>query len=1352
MAVVALLAFTAGCTTARGQEEAAPEVRGALSPEGVTVDPLIAEGEAPPPVWAPAAPQQETTRPYRCRIVSYADKWTRHGFSNYMWWRHPNGPVGERAPDSELYSLTHDLDVDGDGRTEDDYVASLVFSLTEPLSIPDWPMAMAFPERRSSRFYGGVSWYVSNSTPEQSRFWVEQGYNPDHSPPFYDARAEDHPLQGQANEKVVDSFHRHYWAIVWKKDDFLNDGDRYRVTFDETSRLASMCTRNYWLGYDDVRMIVQDGEQLYISDTEQFDIPTKGYAPMRGRVFLLYPTVATWAEYEPRDHFIHFDHARARFARHEFTDVRAVGWYLAKDRLQGKQSHIKWYGFEADAVVHRPAQGSVNIDMVKVPATEGVPEFYAATCELPYLVWRDIHRYGDSPFHTLEARYVYRKDGDMGSMLFGERPHGPDEPATNFTWYDALAICNTLSEMEGKEPCYYVDAEFNEVFRNVHVATHAVGPDYTERNLKNPTYEEVPEPVVHVKWDASGHRLPTVAEWRAAAGNAGPGWVAQNSEGTTHPVGRSKPNERGLYDAIGNVWELVWTHGDAFDPEQADAQVALGGDFHHPHDPTSASAAASPYGDEPYDGGHNIGLRLVCREKGLGRPAMGAAPGQPGYSADPVPAWSFRRDERTAARTEEAEPETPVLDMAALEGGQFVRFPERNTITVAPLDVAKYPTTYAQWKRVLQWAEANGYTFSKTGDMGSMYWYAFTHRPDEPVVQLTWHDMLVWCNALSEMEGRTPCYYEDEECTEVYRSAFTYRALKVDGPELVAAEPHRYAEYSAYAQPWLFVRWDTDGYRLPTEAEFEYALRGGTQTNYFWGTDDAKKDDYTWNILNAGGRTHPVGQKQPNPFGLYDVQGNVYQWLFSRYRTRIPGRPPELDTNNPKQNPYLSWRQPKELYSPPGAGMLVAGGSFLYGNFNVNGQHGVTVDSQNSVNALCYYPDVGFRVVRCEAGTHPRDGLEPLAEWPTVIEIDPADYDPLQGAAWRGNLLRAGTFETRGVRRLKGPKWKFETGGPVESSPVVTGGVLYVGSHDGFYALDAGTGEQKWKVDVRGGVKSSACVAGGTAFFGGNDGKLCAVDAAGGEVRWTAQGNEALTTSPAVAYGVVFVEGAWGFDPETGKQVWTTSRGRLRGQGDARRSSLLVAPGGVLYQNGSPCDIVTARFTSGDGDTWASQNTEALWEDMFFTTNSGVGGAVNLPTLVATDLETGRKKWSREIVLPGQSVAERKVVLCSPAVWNNKVYIGFDGGALFAFDALRGSDLWTFKARDAIRSSPSISAEDGVLYVGSHDGNVYGLDAETGEELWRFKTGGKVTSSACVADGVVFIGSEDGTIYALEGE
>lgn len=972
--------------------------RGAISAEGVTTDPhpiLPRDNDQP---WAAKMPSEGPEQPYSCRIVSYAGKWTRHGFGNYMVWRYPNGPLAQRPADSEVYHLSQDVDVDGDGKTSDDYVAALSYSLDVPLSNPDWPFHAAFPGRYSSRFYGGVSWLVGNAAPfgdggRISRFWVEMGYNPDHSPPWYDPRAEDHPLQGQADERNPDSVVKTFFVILWKKDDFLNGGDRYRVSFDDNSRLASITARDYWLGYNDVRILAQDGKKMFISDNKTFDIPKKGYGRSRGRVFLVNPTEVTWARYEPRGHQLGFDAAAAEFMRHDFQDVQAVGWYLAKDTLEGKQAHLKWYGFEADAVVHRPEQGSVNLEMAEVAETPGLPAFWMSTCEVPYALWRHVVRWGDAPFHTLQARYVYSKDGDMGSMSFGDKPHYQDEPATNMTFYDALAWCNTLSELEGKEPCYYVDAEYTEPFRNMHIATRSKAPSYDDRNRANPTIETVPEPIIYVNWGATGHRLPTPAEWAAAYGSAdvNAGWTRDAGAGT-HEVGLKPSNPAGMHDMLGNVWELVWTYGDAFDPQTHETATAMGGDYMHPLDPRSADAAASPYGDTPWDGNHNVGLRTVCRGAGLPAPLAGTDLPAPGYAAAGAPRWTFGRNARTAARLDAVPIEEPVLETVPLPAGRFLRRPDETAITVSAFRIAKYQTTYVAWKRVVHWADARGYTFGRSGDMGSMFFYRFPHRPSEPVTRVTWHDMVVWCNALSEMEGRTPCYYTDEALTAVYRHAFTWKPLKVSGQEMVREGGHRYSEYSSQVtQPWLFMRWDADGYRLPTAAEFEYALRGGTDSPFPF---DGDPDDYVWSVRNAGGRTHQVGQKKPNGFGLYDMQGNVFHWVNSM-AGHPATRPAELDTANPKQDIYWSWQQPREIYSPR-SNALMLGASWLCGDVNINGQHGVMANPQNSANTVMYYADLGFRVVRCEEGTHPRDGKEPLGEWPTVIRIDPENYNPLQ--------------------------------------------------------------------------------------------------------------------------------------------------------------------------------------------------------------------------------------------------------------------------------------------------------------------------------------------------------------------
>jgi formylglycine-generating enzyme required for sulfatase activity len=154
----------------------------------------------------------------------------------------------------------------------------------------------------------------------------------------------------------------------------------------------------------------------------------------------------------------------------------------------------------------------------------------------------------------------------------------------------------------------------------------------------------------------------------------------------------------------------------------------------------------------------------------------------------------------------------------------------------------------------------------------------FKEDPCNPVENVNWFDAIIFCNARSQRDGLNNVYQ------------FTNVNKNQNG--LIISLENLDINYSA------------NGYRLPTEAEWEYSCRAGTTTDYYWGSYDEELGNYAWWIRNSNGKTHPVGLKLPNAWGLHDMVGNVDEWCNDWYAEDYYEKSPENNPTGPLQEKY----------------------------------------------------------------------------------------------------------------------------------------------------------------------------------------------------------------------------------------------------------------------------------------------------------------------------------------------------------------------------------------------------------------------------------------------------------------
>ena len=409
---------------------------------------------------------------------------------------------------------------------------------------------------------------------------------------------------------------------------------------------------------------------------------------------------------------------------------------------------------------------------------------------------------------------------------------------------------------------------------------------------ENPSkFKGAQNPVENVSWDDIqavlsalnerqsnlGLRLPTEAEWEYAcrAGTQTPrygkldevAWHRGNSNGTTHPVGQKAPNPWGLYDTLGNVWEWCQDWDGPYSktpvenllgPKEGVYRVLRGGSCSY-----SALYVRAAYRHRvvPASRDSDYGFRL---SRGHGAPSQSESGarraesasksfqskggGKRGTSPDPrvKTAPSFRIEPLT-------HPFEVGLDISQKPTwAESIEKNERGiwaTIRIEPASVSSF------WRRPvlfrMRWCPPGEFWMgSSDGDKEA--WDNEKPRHQVTLTEGFWIAETPCTQALwLAMTGKNPSRFQGaQNPVEDVSWSMIQTTLKA-----------------------LNKRQPTLGLRLPTEAEWEYACRAGTQTPRY-----GKLDEVAWYQGNSSGTTHPVGQKTPNPWGLYDTLGNVWEW------------------------------------------------------------------------------------------------------------------------------------------------------------------------------------------------------------------------------------------------------------------------------------------------------------------------------------------------------------------------------------------------------------------------------------------------------------------------------------------
>jgi outer membrane protein assembly factor BamB len=347
-----------------------------------------------------------------------------------------------------------------------------------------------------------------------------------------------------------------------------------------------------------------------------------------------------------------------------------------------------------------------------------------------------------------------------------------------------------------------------------------------------------------------------------------------------------------------------------------------------------------------------------------------------------------------------------------------------------------------------------------------------------------------------------------------------------------------------------------------------------------------------------------------------------------------------------------------------------------------------------------------------------------------------APRPPQNWGSFRGSAARTGVTADSLRPPLKN-LWSFQAQGPIDGSPIINDGVIYVGSRDhSLYALDAKQQRELWRYNAGAPLRSTPTLHGDTLFFGDDDGTLHAVQSSGGTARWRVPLRGKIFASAAAGAGLIISASQAGrivaLNPTSGETIWEHFDGSPFYASPAVLNNLVIVANGPGQVKG--LDIASGKLLWTFQASGQVRATPACHDGLALL--AGLDGSVTL-----LDVRTGERLWQRSLGAP---------ISASPILTRDRAFAVGQEGAVFALSRDSGSRLWTTKTTGQLAASPILGGP--TLLVIDSEGVVLLLDANTGKIGFQLALGAPVFASPAVSGRWCLIGTRQGNICLLEGQ